>query len=400
MSHEDLHALLEGLLNNPNFVDFTESFVRGASAIASDPQPEYLQRMHGIAALMQGELGPDHLSSVLKPFFPEHEAFVRELVAIATAHVQGEQLFQRVITDYYEVDYGQPLGKGGYGTVYRGTDLSNGHACAVKVINKSLTRGVDIKREITSLRALRHENIIQLIDVFDDGTHIYLITELFDGAITLLQYVLENNHCTEAQTRAIIKKLLEILVFIHGKGIVHRDLKPENVLIKVNPDGSVLLKIIDFGLSTPDGASTRLVGSAEFIAPEHFDDRLELGPEMDLWAIACMTYILLCAESPFHISVDEKGNDRPVPQFARLFNLQLPRYDGPLWSTDVISGQALAFVMTLLQRDPKARPTASEALQLDWMKMPIEHKRSAFRDKIILDKLCPWVGKFLKKKKY
>ncbi|GFQ05402.1 calcium-dependent protein kinase 17 [Phtheirospermum japonicum] len=141
-------------------------------------------------------------------------------------------------------------------------------------------------------------------------------------------------------------------------GVIHRDLKPENFLL-LNKDESSPLKATDFGLSVffKEGEVFKdIVGSAYYIAPEVLKRRY--GPEVDIWSIGVMLYILLSGVPPFWAE-SENG----------IFNAILRGhidFSSDPWPS--ISNGAKDLVRKMLNSDPKQRLTAFEVLSHPWIK--------------------------------
>lgn len=83
------------------------------------------------------------------------------------------------------------------------------------------------KHEIQILRLCQgHPNIVNLVDVFVDQLHLYIVMELMKGG-ELLERLQRRHSFTEQQASTIIKQLVSAVSFMHQKNVVHRDLKPE-----------------------------------------------------------------------------------------------------------------------------------------------------------------------------
>ncbi|KAJ6669736.1 hypothetical protein lerEdw1_000285 [Lerista edwardsae] len=147
--------------------------------------------------------------------------------------------------------------------------------------------------------------------------------------------------------------------YLHANGIVHRDLKPENLLY-ATPAPDAPLKIADFGLSkiVADQVTMKTVcGTPGYCAPEILRG-CAYGPEVDMWSLGIITYILLCGFEPFY---DERGDQF---MFKRILNCE---YDfvSPWW--DDVSLNAKDLVKKLIVLDPKKRLTTFQALQHPWV---------------------------------
>ena len=104
---------------------------------------------------------------------------------------------------------------------------------AIKSIRKSKVSKIEVlKREIEILKEVKHPNIIELIDVFEDSKYLHLVTEictggeLFDRIIQKTQSA--EGHFSEHDAAQLVRDILDAICYCHDvKGIVHRDLKPE-----------------------------------------------------------------------------------------------------------------------------------------------------------------------------
>ena len=125
--------------------------------------------------------------------------------------------------------------------------------------------------EIDIMRALDHDNIIKLYEVYETEKSIYLVLDLIQGKS--LQDTLKKSSFkadySEIKIFNIIRSLLDALSYLASKGIMHRDLKPDNILLEKGEK----VKIVDFGLATfidvPEYIFKKC-GTPGYIAPEVF----------------------------------------------------------------------------------------------------------------------------------
>lgn len=94
--------------------------------------------------------------------------------------------------------------------------------------------------------------------------------------------------------------IVKVVQMYHWKRVMHWDFKPEHFLF-VNKNENSPLKVIDFEMSTffkPSQRFFRIVESLFYMAPKVFNENYR--PEMDIWSVGVIMYILLCERHPFH----------------------------------------------------------------------------------------------------
>ncbi|KAK8278746.1 hypothetical protein V6Z12_D09G064400 [Gossypium hirsutum] len=171
------------------------------------------------------------------------------------------------------------LGKGGYGTVYKGK-LLDGHLVAVKLLNTTKGNGQEFINEVASISRTSHVNIVSLLGFCSEGRKRALIYEFMpNGSLELFIHKKDiMNDRLYLSSEELFKIAIGIargLEYLHrgcNTRILHFDIKPHNILL----DENFLPKIADFGLSklciTKDSIISMLEarGTIGYIAPEVF----------------------------------------------------------------------------------------------------------------------------------
>ncbi|CAD5163841.1 unnamed protein product [Musa acuminata subsp. malaccensis] len=200
-------------------------------------------------------------------------------------------------------ELGRTLGEGNFGKVKHARHLETGETFAVKILDRKriLSLKVDdqIKREIATLKLLKHPNVVRLHEVSASKTKIYMVLEFVNGG-ELFDKILKGK-LSEEEGRRLFQQLIDAVSYCHDKGVYHRDLKPENVLVDAKGD----IKISDFGLSAlpqhlgNDGLLHTTCGSPNYIAPEVLSNRGYDGSRSDIWSCGVILYVILTGFLPF-----------------------------------------------------------------------------------------------------
>ena len=266
----------------------------------------------------------------------------------------------RWFDDYYETK--EQIGLGASGQVLRAINRMSGTLVAVKIVNK---QGLDaaselrIRREIRILQLAKHENLLELYDVFETCERLYLVTEYIEGG-TLYDYLrTAGGQVAESIARKLTIDLAKGLQYLHERGVIHRDVKLENVLLRKEKNGSLKAVLIDFGLSCflgPEEVSTEPVGTLKYAAPEILS-RVSYRGEVDCWSLGVLLYILLQGKMPFY-----GASDRDVA--LKILKKKL-NFTGEKWTA--VSAEALEVLSGLLRRPAAQRLSLAEALLSPWL---------------------------------
>jgi eukaryotic-like serine/threonine-protein kinase len=200
------------------------------------------------------------------------------------------------------------LGAGGFGRVWRARDETLDVDVAIKELRlvpgmspaeqtERLARATREARNAARLR--KHENIVAIHDVVDEGGLPWIVMELVDGR-SLNDHIEVHGPLPPARAAELARALLTAIGAAHREGVVHRDIKPANVMLA--DDGKVLLT--DFGTAvhhtdTTLTATGMFIGSPEYMAPERLRGTDGL-PDSDLFSLGVTLYQAVEGVSPFH----------------------------------------------------------------------------------------------------
>jgi len=222
----------------------------------------------------------------------------------------------------------RPLGRGGMGMVYLGEHHVMKRQMALKVLPpeaiKDARRIERFKEEARASAQLDHPNIVRAYDFNEANSKIYIVMEFVDG-IDLHQVVVRDGVMSIDAAIDAITQACQGLAHAHQRGVIHRDIKPSNLMLR--SDGVV--KVSDMGLARigwtnaeDSNDSKRLLGTADFVAPEQALNSKTVDARADIYSLGCTLYFLLTARSPFRgESVAQrlaKHQTAPIPNVREL----------------------------------------------------------------------------------
>ena len=281
-----------------------------------------------------------------------------------------------------EYTFGKVIGTGSYGQVRLAVHRLTKQVRAVKIIQKAKVNINALLNEINILSKLSHPNIMQIFEVFDDNTNVYIVSEYCKGG-ELFDIISKKGSFTEKDACVIMKQLMSAICYSHQNNIVHRDLKPENILMDNDTD-DLTIKLIDWGCAqTIKSAkqSKQADGTAYYIAPEVLKG--EYDEKCDIWACGVIFYILLCGYPPFNGETDDE-----IYEAVLSGKFQFPEED---W--DQVSQDAKDLIKKMLTKDPKKRISALYSMQDVWFK---KNEEKSEYDKKLAKKVLNNMKKFKK----
>ena len=173
--------------------------------------------------------------------------------------------------DFYDI--GKTLGKGQFGLVKMATHKSTGAQAAIKTVKKANMKPIEIfqqRREIEVLKMCQHNNIIGLIDLFENSETYFIVLEYMQGK-DLFDYIQKRGFSLpERRVQDLMYQIALGVKYMHEFGIVHRDLKLENIMMSDSSENAVP-KIVDFGLAKiigPSNTASEPFGTLGYVAPE------------------------------------------------------------------------------------------------------------------------------------
>jgi serine/threonine-protein kinase len=207
---------------------------------------------------------------------------------------------------------GACVGKGGMARVYRAEHRALRKPVALKVVAGALLERPDWRhrflREGQAAAAVKHPNVVDITDVGVWQGRPYLVMELLQGE-DLEQYLARQGALSESELARLMIPVIAGLATAHASGVVHRDLKPSNVFLARGPDGEIVPKLLDFGISKLtsrledlDPASTpigELMGSPLYMSPEAVRGAREQTPQSDQYSLGVVLYECLTGRAPF-----------------------------------------------------------------------------------------------------
>jgi serine/threonine protein kinase len=249
------------------------------------------------------------------------------------------------------------LGAGGMSSVYLAENTTLQGKVAIKVLPKKFTDKTSylarFEREARTAWRLSHPNVVRAFDLETAGPIHFIAMEYVDG-IDLHAKVKRDGPLPVEEAVDLIRQAALGLQHAHEEGLVHRDIKPANLIL--NAKGVV--KILDLGLASAkdeDGSLTeehneRVLGTADYLAPEQARNSHDATPAADIYALGCTLHFLLTGRPPF-------DGGRKLAERIRAHAMQPP--PNLLDERPDLPPEIVTLFLQMMEKNPAARPAAA-----------------------------------------
>jgi len=271
------------------------------------------------------------------------------------------------------------LGAGGMSSVYLAEHATLHNKVAIKVLpvkrvdqSSYLAR---FEREAQASARLNHPHIARAFDLDTSGAIHFIVMEYIEGE-DLHARVKEHGPLSVREAADFIRQAALGLQYAHDEGLVHRDIKPANLIV----DKRGHVKILDLGLALAtaedDASLTRahdekVLGTADYLAPEQARDSHKADRRSDIYALGCTLFYLLVGRPPFHKgtlaerirshmnepapNLMELRQDVP-PAIAELYFRMMEKHpDARQQTAQEIADSLTAWLATTAPQAPRAR---------------------------------------------
>ncbi len=246
----------------------------------------------------------------------------------------------KVIAGKYRID--KKIGQGGFGEVFRGSDLNLKREVAIKILSDvgyEETFKRRFLRESEMMAKLMHPNIVTVFDFGEFERRPYLVLELVHGP-SLLEMV-QKTQLTVGQVIRLALQVCGAMAYAHGLGIVHRDLSLKNIMVT----GREEVKILDFGLaklmSAKGQTSADVMGTPYYLAPEQVTGG-KIDERVDIFAFGVGLFRMLNGHFPFEA-------EHPASVLYQIVNERDVKF------ADGLSEELKKIVLKCLEKDPEDR---------------------------------------------
>jgi serine/threonine-protein kinase len=204
------------------------------------------------------------------------------------------------------------IGRGGMARVYRAEQAALNRPVALKVLDRWVLEKPQgsqrFLREARAAAAIKHPNVVDIVDVGVWQDRPYIVMELLSGS-DLETHLAQCRRLNDSEVASLALPIIAGMMAVHEAGVIHRDLKPSNIFLAAGPDGEIIPKVLDFGVSKfndtleePIQGRTKtreIIGTPTYMAPEALNGAREVGPRADQYALGAVLYECAVGRPPF-----------------------------------------------------------------------------------------------------
>jgi serine/threonine-protein kinase len=214
-----------------------------------------------------------------------------------------------LIAGKYRVE--RVLGRGGMGVVVAAMHEQLAQRVAIKMllpeVKASSSAVARFTREARAAASIRGQHVARVLDVGElEGGAPYIVMEYLEGR-DLADTLAARGPLPTEEAVAFVLQACEAIAEAHTAGIIHRDLKPSNLFVTAGPDGSTLVKVLDFGISkallSAEGSTltttSSFVGSPVYSPPEQLLRAHDVDGRADIWSLGTILFEALSGRPPF-----------------------------------------------------------------------------------------------------
>ncbi|MFE3059492.1 protein kinase [Nocardia sp. NPDC059239] len=243
----------------------------------------------------------------------------------------------------------EEIGRGGFGAVFRCTQIAAGRVVAVKVFTGELEENRErfFREQHAMGRLTGHPNIVGMLEVGETGSGRPYLVMPYCSRGSLDVRIRRDGPLSVAEVLRLGVKMAGALESAHRVGVLHRDVKPANILLTDYGEPA----LTDFGIARIAGGfettSGAITGSPAFIAPEILGGQPQ-SPAADVYGLGATLFCALTG----HAAFERQSGEEVVAQFVRITSHRLPDLRKSGLPEDVCS-----IIEAAMARDPQDRPT-------------------------------------------
>jgi serine/threonine-protein kinase len=221
------------------------------------------------------------------------------------------------------------LGRGGMGIVFEAHHMDLDDRVALKFLRSTeATEKVPLQRfyrEARTAAKIKSEHVTRVLDIGKlDSGGLYMVMEYLEGN-DLGKLLKTRGKVSITDAVDYILQACDAVAEAHAHGIVHRDIKPANLFLANQPDGSVIVKVLDFGIAKQADeevsglTDTALIfGSVVYMSPEQMKSTRDVDHKTDIYALGVTLYELIAGKPPFQAKLVpellvQKAQGKPTP---------------------------------------------------------------------------------------